>query len=97
MSDISRGESSPENSRDDGGDLNETNETSGDRLPMWARMLFEHPGAIALYVLLLALVISVVVRFELPSEFWLALTGLLTGLGQQLANRGKEKRDESDG
>ena len=59
--------------------------------------LSEHTGAFALYALLLALVVSVVVRFELPSEYWLALTGLLTGLGQQMGvkakpdDKGKEK------
>ena len=58
--------------------------------------LRDHPGSVALYSLLVALIVSVVVRFALPNEFWLALTGLLTGLGQQMASGGSLKRNGDD-
>ena len=51
------------------------------------RDLIGSPARVALYVLLLGFVTSIVVRFELPGEFWAALTGLLTGITQ--ANRDK--------
>ena len=59
------------------------------------KTLRDHPAAIALYLLLLALIVSVAARFTLPNEFWLALTGILTGLGQQMASN-KPDKDDTD-
>lgn len=71
-------------------------DNSGSRLGAALAELILDPQRMITYMLLFALVVAIIVRFDLPGEFWALLGGVITGAAQAVVKSRGNKEDKRD-